>query len=105
MSKHRRPYAKAFRQQMVDLVLSGRSPADLAKEFEPTAETIFNWMAQAEREASTRYDGLTSAERHELIRLRSENLQLKIERQILARAAGCFAPECHSSPDKGTNSG
>lgn len=46
MSKHRRPYAKAFRQQIVDLVRSGRSPVDLAKEFEPTAETIFNWVAR-----------------------------------------------------------
>jgi transposase len=89
---------------MVDLVHAGRRPEDLAKEFEPTAQTIYNWVAQAERDAGTRHDGLTSAEHQELTRLRRENRQLKMEREILAKAAAWFARETDSLPDKGTNS-
>ncbi|MGO4155418.1 transposase [Cupriavidus sp. YAF13] len=58
MPKTRPPYSTVFRQQVVDLVHAGRSPEDLAKEFEPTAQTIYNWVAQAERDAGTRHDGL-----------------------------------------------
>ncbi|BDB29292.1 transposase [Cupriavidus sp. TA19] len=104
MAKHHMPYAAAFRQQMVDLVHAGRRPEDLAKEFEPTAQTIYGWVAQAERDAGTRHDGLTSAEHQELTRLRRENRQLKMEREILAKAAAWFARETDSLPDKGTNS-
>ena len=42
MPKTRPPYSTVFRQQMVDLVHAGRRPEDLAKEFEPTAQTIYN---------------------------------------------------------------
>ena len=53
MPKTRPPYSTVFRQQMVDLVHAGRRPENLAKEFEPTAQTIYNWVAQAERDAGT----------------------------------------------------
>ena len=49
----------AFRQQMVALVRSGRSANDLAKEFEPTAQTISAWVRQADRDEGRRDDGLT----------------------------------------------
>ena len=39
----RRAYAPEFRRQMVDLVRAGRSPDELAKEFEPTAKSIRDW--------------------------------------------------------------
>jgi len=42
---------------MVELVRAGRSPDDLAKEFEPTAQSIRNSAAQAERDAARRLDG------------------------------------------------
>ncbi|MGN6497702.1 MAG: transposase, partial [Tsuneonella sp.] len=41
------PYPADFRAQMVELVKSGRTPEELAREFEPTAQTIINWVAQA----------------------------------------------------------
>lgn len=104
MHKHRLPYAAAFRQQMIDLVHAGRTPEDLAKEFEPTAQTIYNWVAQADRDAGKRHDGLTTAERQELVRLRKELRQVKMERDILAKAAAWFARETGSVPDKGSNS-
>ena len=100
MAKGRRPYPAEFRRQMVELVWAGRSPEALAREFEPSAETIRNWVRQAERDAGRRRDGLTSPEREELRRLRRENRQLKLEREILAKAAAWFARETDSVPPK-----
>jgi len=40
------PYPAEFRKQMVELVRSGRTPESLAQEFEPTAQSILNWVAQ-----------------------------------------------------------
>ena len=49
MPKTRPPYLAVFRQQMVELVRSGRTPGELAREFEPSAQAIRNWVAQAGR--------------------------------------------------------
>ena len=86
MPKTRTAYPPAFRQQMIELVRAGRSPEDLAREFEPTAQTIRNWVAQADRDEGRRNDGLTTAEREELRRLRRENRRLREEREILSKA-------------------
>ena len=87
MRTRRPPYAPEFRRQMVELVRAGRSPEELAKEFEPSAQAIRNWVAQADRDGGRREDGLRSAERDELHRLRRENRQLKLEREILSKDA------------------
>ena len=79
------------------------SPRDLAREFEPTAQSISNWVAQADRDAGRRTDGLTTAERAELTRLRRENRQLKVERDILSKAAAWFAQE--TAPNTKRSSG
>jgi transposase len=50
MSKTRPPDAPEFRRQMVELVRAGRDPEDLSREFEPTAQSIRNWVAQADRQ-------------------------------------------------------
>jgi len=92
MVKTRPPYSPEFRRQMVDLVRAGRSPEQLAAEFEPTAQSIRNWVAQADGDAGQRGDGLTSAEREELDRLRRENRQLKLERDILSNRRGSGPP-------------
>jgi transposase len=104
MPKSRPPYPAEFRRKMIDLVRAGRIPEDLAEKFEPTAQTIRNWVAQADRDEGKRHDGLTSEEREELTRLRRENRQLKLEREILSKAAAWFARETGSIPDKGSNS-
>ena len=93
MPKTRKPYPPGFRQQMVALVRAGRTPEELSREFEPTAHSIINWVAQADRNEGKRKDGLTSAEREELQRLRKANRQLRLEREILAKAAAWFAQE------------
>jgi transposase len=66
-------YPPEFRRQMVELVRVGRDPEDLAREFEPSAQAIRNWVRQAERDGGRRTDGLTTDEREELARLRREN--------------------------------
>ena len=65
MPRTRAPYAAVFREQMVELVRSGRTPEELAREFEPSAQAIRNWVAQAGRDAGQRTDGLRSEEREE----------------------------------------
>ena len=73
MPRTRIPYSEEFRQQIVELVRSGRSPGELAKEFEPSDQTIRNWVVQADRDGGRRTDGATSEEIEELKRLRREN--------------------------------
>jgi len=71
MPKTRPPYSPEFRRQMVELVRAGRDPTDLAREFEPTAQSICQWVAQADRKEGRREekgDGLAAAERDELAR-------------------------------------
>ena len=97
-------YPPEFREQMVELVRAGRSPTELAEEFEPSAQTIRNWVKQADRDAGMRTDGLTTEERHELRRLRRENRQLKLEREILKKAAAWFARETGTVPDERSRS-
>ena len=104
MAKTRPPYSPEFRRQMVELVHAGRSPEELAQEFEPTAQSIRNWVGQAESDAGGRGDDLTTKEREELNRLRRENRQLKLERDILSKAAAWFARETNTIPPKGSGS-
>jgi len=104
MPKSRAPYAPEFRQQMIDLARSGRNPESLSREFEPTAQTIHNWLRQADLDDGRREDGATSAEREELRRLRRDNKRLRQEREILAKAAAWFARETDSVPPKSSNS-
>lgn len=102
--RHRGPYPAAFRRQMVELVRAGRTVEDLAKEFEPTAASIYAWVAQADRNKGRRKDGLTTDEREENSRLRKRVAQLEKERDILSKAAAWFARETKSIPPESSNS-
>ena len=63
MAKKHLPYTPEFRRQMIELGRAGRMPEELAKEFEPSAQAIRNWVAQADRDEGRREDRLTTAER------------------------------------------
>ncbi|MBI4469193.1 MAG: transposase [Acidobacteria bacterium] len=104
MGKKSPRYSVEFRRQMVELVRAGRTPEELSREFEPSAQAIRNWVRQAERDAGLRKDGVTSQEREELTKLRRENRRLRVEREILAKAAAWFARETGSVPGKSSSS-
>jgi transposase len=103
------PYPAEFRQQMVELVRSGRTPAELAREFGCSAQAISNWVAAedppavAARGASAK-EPLNANERAELDRLRRDNARLQVERDILAKATAWFAVKSEKTPTPSTNS-
>jgi len=104
MPRTRPPYPEAYRERILALHRSGRSIESLAREFEPSATTISNWIRQNKLDAGERDDGLTTEERAELRRLRRENKRLKIEREILEKAAAWFAREAGSIPEQDSTS-
>ena len=100
----RKRYPKEFREQIVELARAGRSARELSTKFEPSEQTIRNWIKQADLNEGRRDDGLTTVEREELRRLRRENKRLKLEQEILAKAAAWFARETDSLPKKSSSS-
>ena len=122
MAKTRAPYAAEFREQMVELVASGRRPQELAREFGCCAQTIHDWIKKAGRvidlprgtqivqaskqaRAVANATALSADERAELERLRKENRRLQIERDILAKATAWFAETSVHTPNGSTRSG
>ena len=104
MPRSHPPYPPEFREQILELVRLGRTPNELAQEFEPSAQTIRNWIKQAEIDVGQRHDGLTTDEKQELSRLRREIKQLRLEREILAKATAWFARETDKVPPKSSSS-
>jgi len=94
------PYAPEYRRRIVELARAGRPLSELAREFEPSVETLRQWVKQAGLDEGLRSDGLTTTEREELNRLRRENRVLREEREILAKAAAWFAQETGATPSR-----
>ncbi len=97
-------YSKELQREIVRLARSGRTPKELAREYEPSEQTIRNWVKQAELDDGSRSDGLTTSEREELQRLRRENERLREEREILKKAAAWFAQETSEKKSKKSSS-
>lgn len=104
MAKTQPKYTPEFRRQMVELVRAGRNFSELSNEFGCSLWSIRYWVKQADRDAGLGDGGLTTAERQELTRLRRENRQLKIEREILSKAAAWFAKESTATPKRSSDS-
>lgn len=93
MPEARPPYPAEFRQRMVKPVCADRSPAQLSREFGVTAQSITNWVGQAavdDGKPLPGKEGLTTAERQELVRLHRQLRPVQIERGILAKATTWF---------------
>ena len=92
--RRRRSFTPEFKAEIVDLCQRGdRSVGQVAKDFDLTETAVREWVRQAERDAGTRSDGLTSTEQQELTRLRRENRRLREDVDILKRATIFFAKE------------
>jgi transposase len=90
----RPPYPDDFRREAIKLVrISSKSQRQIAKDLGISDVTLRNSIKQAERDEGTRPDGLSTDEREELHRLRRENQTLRMEREILKKAAAFFARE------------
>ncbi len=89
----RRSFSKEFKAEVVELVRQpGNTAGRVARDLELTETAVREWVRQADVDSGRR-DGLSSAEREELARLRKENRVLREERDILKRATVFFARE------------
>ena len=101
-TKKRLPYSPEFRRRIVELVRSGKSPEELEQEFEPSAQTIRNWVAKAD--IAEGKQSISGNERAELLELRRQNKILREEREILKKAAAWFAQEAGTGTGKRSRS-
>lgn len=94
MGSARRKYADAYKAEAVDLVItSGKPIADIARDLGINEGTLGNWVNLARKRGDLAEKPLTIDERAELADLRDENRRLKMEREILKKAAAWFAKE------------
>jgi transposase len=92
-ARRRRSFTKAFKAEVVELVRQpGNTVSSVARDLDLTETAVRAWVKQADVDDGRR-DGLTTAERDELARLRKENRVLREERDILKRATAFFARE------------
>lgn len=93
--RKRRSFTKDFKQEAAKLVIEGnRSVAQVAEDLDLTETSLRAWVSQVRIDAGDGpADALTSDERAELSRLRRETKQLRMEREILKKAAAFFAKE------------
>jgi len=90
----RRAFTEDFKARAVRLVLDeGKTVAQVARDLDLTANSLSVWVSRARADRSKGKTGLTSEERAELARLRKENRELRMEREILKKAAAFFAKE------------
>ena len=86
-------FTAEYKAEVVELCRTGgKSIGQVARDLDLAETAVRRWVAQAEIDAGRR-DGLTTAEREELTRLRRENRVLREERDILKRATAFFAKE------------
>ncbi len=90
----RRAFSAQFKAETVALVRGSpdKGRTEICQELGLSRTAVARWVQQAEIDAGQR-DGLTTAEREELGRLRRENRVLREEREILKKAAAFFAKE------------
>lgn len=93
--RKRRNFTPEYKADVVRLCRSGtESIAEVSRRLELTETTVRNWVRQAEvDEAGGTQEALTTREREELMQLRRDVKRLKMEREILKKAAAFFAKE------------
>lgn len=88
----RRRFTSEFKAGAVRLVLDeGKTIGSVARELDLVPSALGSWVARAQADRTRGKTGLTSEERAELARLRKENRELRMERDILKKATAFFA--------------
>jgi transposase len=88
----RRDFSEEFKKGAVRLVLDeGRTVGSVARELDLTPSSLMHWVKQTRADRTKGRTGLTTEEREELARLRKENRELRLEKEILKKAAAFFA--------------
>ena len=96
----RKTYPEEYQEQIVALARAGRSLSSLAREFEPSIQTIRQWVDQAD--GKDRSEDSVWAKQYR--KLERENARLKEERDILAKATAWFAQETKPTEKRSTGS-
>lgn len=93
-AKRRGKHTEEFKAGALRLIAEGQTPAEVARDLGVHSSSIYNWLNQAKADAGKGQPGaLTTDEKAELAALRKENRVLKMERDILKKAAAFFAKE------------
>ena len=89
--RERRNYTEEFRRQLVQLFNNGKPRSEIIREYELSPSAFDRWVKRINATGSSHEKDNRSAEELELLRLRKENQQLKMENDILKQAALIFA--------------
>ena len=90
----RRQFTDEFRAGAVRLVLDeGKTVSQVARDLDLTASALSIWVKHARADRSKGRTGLTTAEREQLAELKKEVRELRMERDLLKKAAAFFAKE------------
>ena len=101
----RRKFTEEFKAGAARLVIEeGRPVAQVAKDFDLTETALRSWVQRVRDSAGKEVGALSASEREELTRLRRELRQVKMEREILKKAAAWFAQETKAAPNGSSNS-
>ncbi|MBP5575459.1 MAG: transposase [Treponema sp.] len=87
----RRTFTEEFKKRMVELYNAGKSRTEIVKEYDLTPSALDRWISRINRTGSSREKDNRTAEENELIELRKENVRLRLENEILKKAALIFA--------------
>ena len=85
--RNRRSFTDEFKEQIVKLYQTGKKVANLSKDYELSEQQIYRWIREYEDSGSFKTADNRSDEENELIKLRKEIQQLKMENDILKQAA------------------
>jgi transposase len=90
----RRQFTDEFKAGAIRLVLDeGKTVGAVARELDLTPSALADWVRKAQADRTRGRTGLTGVEREELTRLRKENRELRMEREVLKKAAAFFAKD------------
>jgi transposase len=93
--KSRRSYDADFKQELITMLMSGRSARELSQSFGIAENLLYRWKSMATMKTKTKTEDSENSKSGKLAaenaRLRAENERLKTDREILKKALGLFS--------------